>query len=625
MCGITGFVDFNSQSDKETLVQMSDDLIHRGPDDFGNEFFTTSGYSLGLGFRRLSIIDLSAAGHQPMVDDTNNYWIIFNGEVYNFEEIRKELVGKGFVFKSGSDTEVVLKAFIHWGTDCIKKFIGMFSIALFDRVKNKLILIRDRVGVKPLFYYYHNGLFLFGSELKSFHRHSGFKKELCHDGIASFLENGYISAPLTIFNNTFKLCAGEFLVLDLNSKNISIEKYWSVYESYQKPILNISFEEAKEHTEKLLKSAFQYRMIADVPVGVFLSGGYDSSCVAALLQSESKNKIKTYTIGFHEEEYNEAQHSKKVAEYLGTEHYEYYCTEKEAMDLVPLLPMIYDEPFADPSAIPTTLVSKIARKHVTVALSADGGDEIFAGYPRHLKSVNTINKFRFLNNSLGHFSSTFIKENVIDLVRPNRIGKLKAFLLTDSAINKFLIINQTFTKSEISKLTGGRINAGNVGISLELKTRDVLSDILAYEYSNYLVDDIMQKVDRASMFNSLEGREPFLDHRIIEFVGQLPSEFKMKKDKQKIILKEIVHKYIPRELMERPKMGFGVPLEKWFKDELKDLVEDVLDPLKIEKAGVFDPAIIQTMMSEYNNGNLINFQRFYTIFVLQQWLNKWMS
>ncbi len=624
MCGITGFVDFNNQSGKDTLVQMSDDLIHRGPDDFGNEFFTTQFYSIGLGFRRLSIIDLSLAGHQPMVDDSKNYWIIFNGEVYNFLEIRQELIASGFSFHSNSDTEVILKSYIKWGIDCIKKFIGMFSIAIFDKVKNQLVLIRDRAGVKPLFYYYDNDVFLFGSELKSFHKHEKFKKDLCYSGISSFLENGFISAPLTIFKNAFKLGAGEYLILNLESKKIKTEKYWNVYDSYTKPVLDVSFEEALSETEKLLKSAFQYRMIADVPVGVFLSGGYDSSCVAALLQVQNSSKIKTYTIGFHEQEYNEAEFAKKVATYLGTDHFEYYCTEKEAIDLVPLLPLIYDEPFADPSAIPTTLVSKIARQHVTVALSADGGDEIFAGYPRHLKSLNLIKKFQRLNRNVGKFASKFVNETIENLDQPNRKGKLKQFLASDTGIEKFNTINQTFTLSEIMKLTNGQ--AGNsVGVKNAIvPTRDILSDILAFEYSNYLVDDILQKVDRASMFNSLEGREPFLDQRVVEYVGQLPGDFKMKDGKQKILLKEIVHKYIPKEIMERPKMGFGVPLEKWFNNELKDLVLDVLDPVKVKNAGVFNVDVIAKMLDDYQHGRFNGFQRFYTVFVLQQWLNKWM-
>lgn len=625
MCGITGFVDFKNQSTKEILSQMSDDLIHRGPDDFGNEYFLTDSYSLGFGFRRLSIIDLSLAGHQPMSDDTKNYWIVFNGEVYNFEEIRKELEFSGFKFFSQSDTEVILKAYIKWGKECVKKFIGMFAIAIFDRNRNELILIRDRVGVKPLFYYFNNDLLLFASELKSFHKHPGFKKELCKEGLASYLKNGYVSSPLTIFENTHKLNPGESLVLNLKSKKITKEKYWNVYDSYNKPKLKISFEDAVKETEILLKSAFQYRMIADVPIGVFLSGGYDSSCVAAILQSQNTNKIKTYTIGFHEKEYNEAEYSKEVAAYLGTEHHEYYCTEKEALDLVPELPLIYDEPFADPSGIPTTLVCKIARKHVTVALSADGGDEIFAGYPRHLKSLNMINNFRFLSNGIGKMISDLIPSDVSDLSSPDRKGKLKQILRSNSKTNSFISINQTFTDLEIEKLTAQLIQLDKSSSEESfISSGDLLSDILAYEYSNYLADDIMQKVDRAGMYNSLEGREPFLDHRVIEFVSQLPSDYKMKDGKQKILLKEIVHRYLPKEIMERPKMGFGVPLEKWFNLELKELVMDVLSPEKIKEKGVFSEPILQKMINDYQAGKFIGFQRFYTIFVLQQWLNKWM-
>lgn len=625
MCGITGFVDFNNQSNKDILSQMSDDLIHRGPDDFGNEYFSFDPFSLGLGFRRLSIIDLSIAGHQPMSDESKNYWIVFNGEVYNFQEIRAELKSHGFIFFSNSDTEVILKSYIKWGKECVNKFIGMFAISIYDKVRNELILFRDRVGVKPVFYYFKNDLFLFSSELKSFHRHPKFEKEICKDGLTSYLKNGYVSSPLTIFKHTKKLRAGEYLVLSLKNKDYSLTEYWNVYDSFAKPKLNLSFDEAVNETEILLKSAFQYRMIADVPVGVFLSGGYDSSCVAAILQSQNRNSIKTYTIGFHEKEYNEAEFSKKVASYIGTDHHEYYCTEKEALDLVPELPMIYDEPFADPSGIPTTLVCKIARKHVTVALSADGGDEIFAGYPRHLKSFNIINKFRFLNNRIGKLVSNFVPSSIGDLSTPDRRGKLKQILSSTSGIDNFISINQTFTDAEIVKLTNHFVGLSKPNRSeVSQSSRDLLSEILAFEYSNYLVDDIMQKVDRAGMYNSLEGREPFLDHRVIEFVSQLPSEYKMKDGNQKILLKEIVHRYIPKELMERPKMGFGVPLEKWFNLELKDLVMDVLAPEKIKEKGILSERLVAQMIKDYQAGRFVGFQRFYTIFILQQWLNKWM-
>ena len=624
MCGITGFVDFKNQSDKEVLSQMSDDLIHRGPDDFGNELFVTPDFSLGLGFRRLAILDLSAAGHQPMPDESKNYWIIFNGEVYNFEEIRNELRNYGFTFFSNCDTEVILKAYVKWGLDCVQRFIGMFSIAIFDKLKNELILIRDRVGVKPLFYYSKNDLFLFSSELKSFHKHPKFEKEISAEGLASFLKNGFVSSPLSIFKNTKKLGPGEYLILNLKSGTFKVNKYWNVQDSYNKPKLNVSFDDAVIETERILKSAFQYRMISDVPVGVFLSGGYDSSCVAAILQSQNTSKIKTYTIGFHEKEFNEAEYSKKVAAYIGTDHHEYYCTEKEALDLVPELPVIYDEPFADPSGIPTTLVCKIARKHVTVALSADGGDEIFAGYPRHLKSFKLINKFRLLNNGVGKLVSALIPSEVSDLSSPDRKGKLKELLKSNSEIENFVTINQTFTDAEIAKLTNEIARPDKLPGNGSHKSNDLLSKILANEYSNYLVDDIMQKVDRAGMYNSLEGREPFLDHRIIEYVSQLPSEFKMKDGKQKILLKEIVHKYLPKDLMERPKMGFGVPLEKWFNQELKGLVIDVLDPNKIKEKGILNELLIAKMLKDYQEGNFNGFQRFYTLFVLQQWLNKWM-
>ncbi|NQV74416.1 MAG: asparagine synthase (glutamine-hydrolyzing), partial [Bacteroidetes bacterium] len=386
MCGISGFVDFKKQLDKESLKGMVHSTTHRGPDDSGCEFYSNQAEHIGLGHNRLAIIDLTAAGHQPMhFDDLS---IVFNGEIYNFGEIKDELTKAGHSFKSHSDTEVILHAYKEWGNSCVDRFIGMFAFAIYDRGCSSIILFRDRAGVKPLYYYWNNDLFLFGSELKSFSKIGNFIKEIDFDAVNLFMDYGYVPAPFSIFKNCMKLYPGHILILDLSGKNYTISKYWDVADYYRLPKLKISYEEAKTKLESLLISAFNYRMISDVPVGVFLSGGFDSTAVAAILQKGRKEKIKTFTIGFQEGN-NEAPYAKDIASYLGTDHTEYYCSIREAQDILPLLPYYYDEPFADSSAIPTILVSRIAKKEVTVSLSADGGDEIFAGYIYYRSFVKT--------------------------------------------------------------------------------------------------------------------------------------------------------------------------------------------------------------------------------------------
>ncbi|HVG12782.1 MAG TPA: asparagine synthase (glutamine-hydrolyzing), partial [Flavisolibacter sp.] len=381
MCGIAGFVDFRKQSSEEILAQMSCAVPHRGPDGQGVQFHETRHAAVGLGHRRLSIIDLSHAADQPMTYE--GLHIIFNGEIYNYSAIRDELIGQGHTFTTHSDTEVILHSWRAWGEKAIVKWRGMFSIALYDAVSNELVCIRDRAGVKPFHYFWKDGLFLFGSELKSLTVHPRFAKNINPNAVASFLQYGYIAHPHSIYNDTYKLPPGYLLRLDLSTEKVSLRQYWNVYESYNKPKLTISLPEAIDETERILQESFELRMVADVPVGVFLSGGYDSSCVTALLQKGRTEKLKTFTIGSADEKLNEAQFAKEIAAHLGTEHTEYYCTAKEALDIIPVLPFYYDEPFADSSAIPTILVSRMAREKVTVALSADAGDEIFAGYNRY--------------------------------------------------------------------------------------------------------------------------------------------------------------------------------------------------------------------------------------------------
>jgi asparagine synthase (glutamine-hydrolysing) len=629
MCGIVGFVDFKQKSNKEILCNMVNTLIHRGPDDFGCSFYVGEKFNIGLGHRRLSILDLSTMGHQPMKFDYLE--TVYNGEVYNFQEIKRELEKFGYAFKSNSDSEVVLKAFHKWGLKAVDKFIGMFAIALYNKKDNKLFLIRDRAGVKPLYYYFNEGIFLFSSELKSFHKYPSFKKELDYNGLASFFRYGYILAPYTIFKNTYKLESGHYLELDLKNNKIHKKKYWDVYEYYNKPKLNISEEEAIEEVEKLLESAFRYRMVSDVPVGVFLSGGYDSTAVTAIL-SKTYN-LKTFTIGFNNTEFDESKLAKEYAKILGTEHTEYIATEEDAINIIPNLPYIYDEPFGDSSAIPTILVSKIAKQKVSVSLSADGSDEIFGGYNKHFKvpllqkKFKKIKKYKWLLNNLRFlFQNNLI--NSLNLL-PNYENKVNKFY---DMLNKpelqfiFNRSNYYLTDRELSKLIRNKFNIRTFFDSMdELNDfNDPISKIMAVDYKTYLVDDILVKVDRATMSVSLEGREPFLDHRIIELVARLPISLKYKNGIPKYLLKQIVHKYIPQELINRPKKGFSIPINDWYDKRLKEYFMEYLNEDAIKEIGVLNFKMVDTILKRYERGEKFLIKNIWFIFIFQLWGKKWL-
>jgi len=631
MCGIAGFIDFNKKLDNTSLVSMTDVLHHRGPDDSGYSFFSEQDATVGLGHRRLSILDLSSHGHQPMA--YKNLEIIFNGEVYNFKEIRKDLELLKYSFDSDSDTEVILKAYHQWGIDAVHKFNGMFSIAIFDKTANKVVLIRDRAGVKPLYYYHENGNFLFASELKSLHEVDCFKKQINQDALALYLQYGYILQPHTIFKNTYKLNSGCFLEIDLTTQSVVETTYWDLIDYYNKPKLKISDDEAIEETEALLRTSFEYRMVADVPVGVFLSGGYDSSIVTAILQSNSANKINTFTIGFNEKSFDEAPYAKQVSEYLGTNHTEYYCTQKDALDIIPKLPEIYDEPFGDVSAIPTTLVSALARKSVTVSLSADGGDELFAGYTRHKNALKYYNRYAGLPGAL---KSTF--RFGLSKLDPTRIPyfkntynfetkykKLQNVLSANNAANVLKFTRQNFTREQVNRLLKSPTVELNTHFNDEVMSHnDQMDRILAVDCKTNLLDDNLTKVDRATMSVSLEGREPMLDYRLIEFVAQLPSNLKFRDGQKKWVLKEIAHKYLPIKMMDRRKQGFGVPITQWFKDELKEYLMVYLSSSRLDKEGVFNTSEIVGLRDKYLSGDNEGADRLWRILMFQMWYERWM-
>lgn len=634
MCGISGFLDFEKKSSPIVLEEMTDALRHRGPDAASCRLIDTPLAQVGLGHRRLSIIDLSSAATQPM--QYQHLWMVYNGEVYNYKEIRQELVLLGHLFRTQSDTEVILHAYAVWGKDCVKKFTGMFAFVIYDSQANEVFCARDRAGVKPFFYYHRENLFLFASELKAFHQHPHFKKEIDPDAVAAFMQFGNVPSPHCIFKYCHKLRPGHSLSLVIDSKILKEEEYWNVYNAYNQTKVTLSFEEAKNETENVLKKAFDYRMIADVPVGIFLSGGYDSACLTALLQKDTTTKIKTFTIGVPDIGLNEAPYARAVANYLGTEHSEFHCTQKEALEIIPTLSYYYDEPFGDSSAIPTSLVCKMARKQVTVALSADAGDEVFAGYNRY---DYLMKHGRFLNN-LPHFMRlsasrlmNYIPADKIPALQKrynfhNRYEKLKSLLKDPSPQNMMLSLSKQFDDTQLNSLFKHNVQAlktAYTALSLNPEFYSPLAYMMCVDYQTYLPDDILQKVDRASMASSLEAREPYLDHTVIEWAARLPDYYKYNKGIKKYILKEITHKYIPEKMMDRPKMGFAIPIENWLTIDLKEQVMQYLDDKIITEQGIFEPAETKKIKSAFYSGKKELALKIWYLLMFQMWYEKWMK
>lgn len=626
MCGICGYIDYSARSNVEVLRNMVESLHHRGPDDKGFFIHSTHNASIGLGHTRLSILDLSSAGHQPMT--FRNYCIVLNGEIYNFREIRTELTGLGHKFLSESDTEVVMHSFAEWGSACVSKFIGMFAFAIFDNKTNEITIVRDRAGIKPLYYYWHNGLFLFSSELKAFHKHPGFIKILKNSAVRKYINLGYIPSPECIFEHCTKLIPGSILTLNTVSRNITVTKYWDVRDYYLRPSLKVPYPEAKKELERLLVSAFGYRMISDVPVGVFLSGGYDSTAVIALLQANNSQKLRTFTIGF-EDGINEAPFAKKIAAYIRTDHTEYYCNKQEAQSIIQNLPYYYDEPFADDSSIPTILVSAIARKEVKVALSADAGDEIFGGYNSYRTFINNLNFIRnfpsYLKNSASRLSKILVKLMPEGFSR-YKLSVLSDVLRKDEKLIPYFLLNSyvTLDKRMSAKLFINKVKEPDLISTDEFPDfRDPLSMAMAIDYCRYLQDDILTKVDRATMSVSLEGREPFLDHRIIEFAAQLPTDFKYGTT-PKMILKDIVHQYVPEELLRRPKTGFTPPVYSWLKNDLSYLLHDYLSSDMIIRSGVFNSEYVDDIKAVFLKGRIYDPSVIWKLLQFQMWFYKWM-
>lgn len=614
MCGIVGIWNYNNKVSRDTLERMRNKLAHRGPDDSG--IFIDQ--DVGLAHQRLSIIDLSELGHQPMLDD--ELVIVFNGEIYNFQEIRKELESKGHQFKSNSDTEVILKSYREWGKKAVDRFRGMFAFAIFDKQNQKIILCRDRAGVKPLYYYFDDSLFVFASEIKAIVEHPMVKKELNYEALSLFLQFGYIPEPHSIFKNIYKLEPGCFLEIDKN-KEIKKEKYWDIIDLYSAGTKDIEGSEVVKELNRILTESFKLRLVSDVPVGVFLSGGVDSSLVASILAENTNYPLKTFTIGFGEKQYDESKNAKKVADYLGTEHHELICTQKEAIDIIPKLPEIYDEPLGDSSAIPTYLLSQFVRNEVKVSLSADGGDEIFCGY-NHSKlisdiyhKVNRTPSFILNSKLLSMGMKAFSKSPNLD----NKIRKINKITKNKKSFKHvYTTINSHWLKEE------GLLNRDTFETHFNdfdrVKDLDLITQMQAVDFKTYLSGDILTKVDRATMAVGLEGRDPFLDQNIIEYAVSLPLKYKYP---NKQILKKVLNQYLPKELFDRPKKGFGIPIDAWFRDKLIFLSKEYLNSKKIKQDDIFNNQIILKELNSFEKGH-VNFNRLWLILMFQMWKEKWL-
>lgn len=641
MCGIAGFFTPGSHNrPTEDLITLANNmgqaLYHRGPD--GGDCWVDPAHGLGLAHRRLAIIDLSPAGHQPMTSQDGRFVMVYNGEVYNASEMRTELEAAGYQFKGHSDTESILNGFAHWGVEAtLVRLVGMFAIALWDKRDKKLFLIRDRLGIKPLYWYRSGETLLFGSELKALHRHPAFEKCINRQAVASFLRYNYIPAPQTIYDKTHKLLPGHMLVVDENGQQYD-QAFWSLDDVINQPVTQMSRGGAVDALEELLRDAVGRRMISDVPLGTFLSGGIDSSCVAALMQAQSTQAVKTFSIGFEDQGYNEAVHASEVACHLGTDHTELYVTPTEARDVIPALPDYYDEPFSDSSQIPTYLVSKMTRDHVTVALSGDGGDELFGGYNRYFlaqKYAKTLfaqpSGLRKLEAGVLNAMGPAFWDGLFQLVpkskRPaqasTKIQKL-ANILKGGPDDLYL--NLITHWADPAALVKGAQEPDGLVFDPNVRRRvpDLIQRMQYLDTLTYLPDDILTKVDRASMAVSLEARVPLLDHRVVEFAWGLPQDYKIHQGQGKWILREVLYKYVPKSLIERPKMGFGVPIDQWLRGPLKEWAGDMFSPAVLNRFDLIDPEPVQQKWREHQNGQQNWQHHLWDILMLQSWCARWM-
>ncbi|MDR1228705.1 MAG: asparagine synthase (glutamine-hydrolyzing) [Azoarcus sp.] len=648
MCGLTGYWQPAGQKAPISALEMqarkmAAAMIHRGPDDQG--IWGDEETGIVLAHRRLSILDLSPQGHQPMHSACGRYVLSFNGEIYNFTELRNELDknGKAPSWHGHSDTEIMLAAFAAWGIEAaLKKFTGMFAFALWDRKDRILTLARDRLGEKPLYYGWQNNVFLFGSELKALRVHPAFRAEINREALTLFSRHNYIPAPYSIYRDIYKLTPGSYLSLRMGEKEAQAKTYWSLKTAaetgYEHPFLGRD-EEAIDTLEYLLERAIQNQQVADVPLGAFLSGGIDSSTIVALMQANSTRPVKTFTIGFHEAAYNEAEHAKAVAKHLGTEHTEIYVSPQDALDVIPALPRIYDEPFSDSSQIPSFLLSRLARSHVTVSLSGDGGDELFGGYNRYFWASSIWRRLGWMPQNLRAALAGALTRlppqswnnffRALDRLLPKRFH----YANPGDKLHKAAEILAAKTPEEIYlglvshwKAPSRLVRDGEEPQSIltdparQATLPDFQARMMYLDAITYLPDDILVKVDRASMAVSLETRVPMLDHHLVEFAWRLPLHMKIRSGQGKWLLRQVLYRHVPKDLIERPKMGFGIPVDQWLRGPLKAWGESLLNPERLIREGFFHTDPIERKWHEHQTGQRNWSYYLWDILMFQSWL-----
>ncbi len=647
MCGIAGYLGHNTgaQAPKQLLKEMGAAIAHRGPDNCG--VWADYNAGIGLSHRRLSIVDLSPAGHQPMVSDSGRYLIVFNGEIYNHQSLRTSLDMTGLApnWRGHSDTETLLAGFDVWGIQStIEKTVGMFAFAVWDKATRLLTLGRDRLGEKPLYYGWQGDTFLFGSELKALRAHPAFKAEVDRNTVTLLMRHNCIPSPYSIYKDINKLQPGCLLTVSLSKRELNVVPYWSgkqIIEAGLAHPFTGSAVKAVDTLEELLKNAVGLQMLADVPLGAFLSGGVDSSTIVALMQSQSSKPVRTFSIGFDDDLYDEAKHAKSVAQHLGTHHTEWYVTAKDAMDVIPRLATLYDEPFADSSQISTHLVSGMARQHVTVSLSGDAGDELFGGYNRYVMTNNLWRRLSHLPIEVRSVLAGMItrvspqKWNAIAKVFPSELSKKTGMVNWGDSLHKGAGV---MASRSFAELYSGLVSHWTDPIDIVLGTTEpatVITDIarqpvvncdvaqmMALDLLSYLPDDILTKVDRAAMGVSLETRVPFLDHRVVEFAWRLPLEYKLRGGIGKWALRQVLYRYVPKSLIERPKQGFGIPIDSWLRGSLRDWAEDLLTESRLRQEGFFNPAPIRQKWAEHLTGNFNWQYHLWDVLMFQAWLEE---
>jgi len=603
---------------------MNDAIHHRGPDDGGE--WVDERVGIGLANRRLAIIDVSSAGHQPMTSRCGRYVIVYNGEVYNFQKLSKELEHQGVTFRGHTDTEVILEACARWGLDrTLAHLNGMFAFALWDRQNETLSLVRDRIGIKPLYYARFGTTLLFGSELKALTAHPGFEADIDRDSLGLFLRYSYIPAPWTIYRDVYKLQPGHVMTFNARSLEPAAVPYWSVRDSVEHDVSRATAEEAIAELDSLLSDAVNQQMVSDVPLGGFLSGGIDSSTVVALMQAQSTRRVNTFSIGFEDKSYDEAEYARSVARHLGTDHTELYVDHKQLLDTVPHLASTFDEPFADASQIPTQVLSALTRKHVTVALSGDGGDELFAGYDHYPQLRDRWELLRRFPRPLRSISARVLEGVTGGNASGAKLATLSAVLDAESPESLGRYARSRWKAPEQVIPTLSERPTAFTDRSQWPQTENTLARLMYLDLITYLPEGVLTKVDRTSIAVSLEARVPVLDHRIVEFAMRIPVELKIRNQEPKWLLRQVLQRYVPRELFDRPKKGFSVPMSTWLRGPLRGWAETLLDVRAIQQHGILEPAPIRRKWNEHLAGTHDWGNALWNVVMFQAWYARWVS